>query len=106
MSEAEVRHELARRLRNTGWVTFQFSVARRVEKQLRNWPDIAAFKDDHALLIEAKRPGGELSPSQSELAERLYPHCGAHVRYLVCYMPDDVDGWLEPGRGAWLPVDS
>ena len=99
--ERQQRREIKRRLEDAGWLVFSFSVHHQVESQLADWPDLVAFKDDHVLLIEAKRATGRLSDGQSQFRERLLPHLGPHVQHIVTFLPDDVDGWLDVDAGYW-----
>ena len=95
------RQEITRRLKDAGWRVFSFSVHHQVESQLADWPDLVAFKDDHVLMIEAKRMTGKLSDGQLALRECLLPHLGPHVQYTVTFLPDDIDGWLDVDAGCW-----
>ena len=101
MAESEIQAAAVKRLRDAGWFVFVTSQDKSTRRQLAGSPDVHAYRDDHALLIECKALRGKMRTSQTRFLADITPHCGPHLHYLVLRHPQQVDEWLEPDEGAW-----
>jgi len=88
--EAALVRDIADYLRMLGWHVVVFSTYKRMPASVAGWPDIVAFMRDCVLLVECKVGRCALRPSQVAFRERISPHCGQHVRYIVARTIDDV----------------
>ena len=94
-AERQVQREIVKRLRAAGWVVAVNSQPDKVRKQLRGLPDLLAWRADVSLLIECKSAAGELNEAQADFMERINPHAGPHLIYLVARYPADVDPYCK-----------
>lgn len=93
--EAGLVRAVAERLRAAGWLVIVTAQDHSTRRQLSGLPDVLAFRDDCALLLECKTPTGKLRPSQLGFWEQIRPHCGAHVVHRVVRWERDVDEWCD-----------
>jgi len=91
LSERQTQREIVEYLRATGWKAKVFSSNRRQPSQLRDWPDVVAFRHDHCLLVECKSETGRLRKGQTAFRDELRDHLGLHVRYVVARSLADVE---------------
>lgn len=102
LSEREVQEGTKDKLEEAGWYVRSFSSDRRAHSQLEGWPDLAAFKDDHTLLLECKATKrGSLRDKQKEFAKRLEAEEGPHLQRLTIRHPVQIEEWLVLGEGGW-----
>ena len=97
-AERQVQHEAVKRLRKAGWEVVVTSQPSKTRKQLRSVPDVLAWRHDTSLLIECKSATGELNEAQADFLERINPHTGTHLVYMVVRYPADVDAYCQPPR--------
>ena len=94
-SERNIQNAIIDRLRWHGWMVRELSQPRAVSGELVGVPDVIAFKPGHTLLVEVKRPGGEVRASQRQFALEIEPH-GAPT--LAHWITSDVDDFAR----KWL----
>jgi len=89
-SERNVQDAVVAWLRWHGWMVRELSQPRAVTRELVGVPDVIAFKLGVTLLIECKRPGGELRSSQRQFIDEIEPHQRETLVHLVV---SDVDNF-------------
>lgn len=92
ISERQIQDAIIHRLRVHGWMVRELSQPRAVSGELVGVPDVIAFKLGHTLLVEVKRPGGEIRASQRQFALEIEPH-GAPT--LAHWITSDVDDFAR-----------
>jgi len=100
-SESDVQRQVVEALEAAGWEVLITSQDRSTRGQSRGLPDLLCWKHNHTLYVECKSVRGRLRGSQRRFKERIAPHEGPHLRYIVVKHPDMIEEWLTPGRGAW-----
>ncbi len=75
-------------LRWHGWMVRELSQSQAVRGELVGVPDIVAWKLGVTLLVECKRPGGRVRPSQVTFSVDIQPHLADTLRYVLS---SDVD---------------
>jgi len=100
-SESDVQRQVVEALEAAGWEVLITSQDRSTRGQSRGLPDLLCWKHNHSLLIECKSVRGRLRGSQRRFKERIAPHEGPHLRYIVVKHVAMIEEWLAPGRGAW-----
>ena len=93
-SETEVKAEIVKRCERHKAAYICTSQPSRTRKQFRGIPDLFIFMNDHLLMVETKTTGKEARLSQIEFQEKIHPHLGSNVQYLVTDDPDVVEMWL------------
>lgn len=83
--EAAICQEIAAWLRGQRWLVRVASYHQRMPRGLVGIGDILAWKGDHNLVIEVKRPGGARRVSQVDFWLALRAACpsGQHVIYIL-----------------------
>jgi hypothetical protein len=89
-SGPELTKNIVTLLTTAGYVVKFFNHNAPMPQGARGMTDIIAFCVDHTLLIEVKGTGDRIRPAQAAFAERLQPHLGAHLRYVVARSVEDV----------------
>jgi hypothetical protein len=87
-TEREVQDAIVARLRLHGWMVRELSQPQAVRGDLVGVPDVVAFKAGVTVLVECKRPGGRVRPSQVAFSVEIQPHLADTLRYVLT---SDVD---------------
>lgn len=95
--ETEIMRQIRDYLRLKGWLVYR---NHQTLGSTRGVPDLTAIKDDRAVWIEVKRPGGRLSKHQQRFRDEMLSHCGEHVRYILAYSLEDVVNALTTHAAA------
>ena len=88
VKESDVLSGCRKLLRTSGWFVLSTSQDRATRKQMSGLTDLIAVRYNCTLFVEGKRPGGKLRHSQKRFRDRILPHTGPNLHYLVV---DDVD---------------
>ena len=64
--ESEVQTKIKKRLEKSGWLVIKL-----IQTTLNGIPDLLALRDNEAVFIEVKRPGGKVSPLQTYRIKEL-----------------------------------
>lgn len=94
-SERNIQQAIVARLRWHGWMVRELSQPRAVARDLVGMPDVIAWKAGHTLLIECKRPGGRVRPSQAQFAAEIEPHKRLTLVRLFAYDVDEFADFLR-----------
>lgn len=90
ITERNIQDAVVAWLRWHGWMVRELSQPRAVTRELVGVPDVIAFKLGVTLLIECKRPGGGLRPSQRQFINEIEPHQRETLVHLVV---SDIDSF-------------
>jgi hypothetical protein len=88
-SERTIQQAIVARLRWHGWMVRELSQPRAVSGELVGVPDVIAFKAGHTLLVEVKRPGGEVRASQRQFGLEIEPHSAPTLAHWITNDVDD-----------------
>ena len=88
VKESDVQHACVELLEACSWEVIVTSQDRATRRHVQGLTDLIAWRDNVTLFIECKRPGGKLRHSQKRFRDRILPHAGPNLHYLVV---DDVD---------------
>ena len=91
-SERNIQDAVVAWLRWHEWMVRELSQPRAVTRELVGVPDVIAFKLGVTLLIECKRPGGGLRPSQRQFINEIEPHQRETLVHLVV---SDIDNFHQ-----------
>jgi hypothetical protein len=104
-SESEIQAECVKALRKAGAFVVVTSQNRRTRKQLAGLPDVLVFWHDHTMLLEFKRPGERMRPSQMAYLEDIRCHLGEHLVHWIVWSLDSLRGllrsWNATRGSAW-----
>ena len=90
--ERDVQADIVRYLRLRGYYVRITSKDIQGRAQESGLPHLLAFKDNTLLMVECKRPGGKMRPSQQEFISDIQPHIGRNIRYILA---DNVESLVE-----------
>lgn len=89
-TESQISDRIAEYLDVSGWFYTRRAQDIKTRRQLAGEPDIDAHRHDVTLLIEVKTATGKRRPSQVRYYERIKPHLGPHLLYVVARDVSDV----------------
>lgn len=83
ISESEVQTKIKKRLEKSGWLVIKL-----IQTTLNGIPDLLALRDNEAVFIEVKRPGGKVSPLQTYRIEQIK---NKQFQVIIAYNTQDVN---------------
>jgi hypothetical protein len=93
-TERNVQDAIVARLRVHGWMVRELSQPQAVRGELVGVPDIVAWKMGVTMLVECKRPGGRVRPSQLSFEREIRSHEATTLRYIRTSDVDIFADWL------------
>lgn len=86
--ESEVQTKIKKRLEKSGWLVIKL-----IQTTLNGIPDLLALRDNEAVFIEVKRPGGKVSPLQTYRIKELK---NKQFQVIIAYSPQDIHHLCQP----------